>query len=287
MGCVVTHFLLALWNVRRLRLKTWYAPAKLNLFLHVVGRLDNGYHELQTVYQFIDWKDKLEFTVTNDGLVRRPCEVFGIPEETCLTVKAARALRGRCPGAEGVEIQLNKHIPAGSGLGGGSSDAAITLIALNELWGLDLSDDELAEIGAEVGADIPVFVYGKNAWAEGKGEILSDISLPECIYLVVVPTVEVSTRHVFREIRSSPCRERITVQDFHGGRVCNDLEQAACQLYPEVRRILDWLGQYGPARMTGSGGAVFLETESGRQAQDILEKLPSGCQGRICVGTGV
>ena len=264
----------------------WYAPAKLNLFLHIVGRLDNGYHELQTVYQFIDWKDELEFTVTLDGRIRRPCEVVGISEEKCLTVKAARALRDRHQGIEGVDIQLKKHIPVGSGLGGGSSDAAVTLIALNKLWDLNLSDDEVAEIGAQVGADVPVFVYGRNAWAEGKGEILSDISLSENLYLVVVPSVEVSTRRVFQECRLSPYRTRVTVQDFYDGSVCNDLEQTACRLYPKVSNALKWLGRYGPARMTGSGGAVFLQIESEQQAQKILQELPPGCQGKVCLASG-
>ena len=267
-------------------MSTWYAPAKLNLFLHVVGRLDNGFHELQTIYQFIDWEDELDFTATCDGQIRRPCDVTGIPEEKCLTVKAARALRDRYPGIEGVDIQLRKHIPVGSGLGGGSSDAAITLIALNKLWGLNLSADELADIGVQVGADIPVFVYGKNAWAEGKGEILSDISLPEQLYLVVVPSVDVSTRRVFQECRLSPYRDRITEQEFHDCDVCNDLEQTACRLYPEVRNALKWLGRYGPARMTGSGGAVFLQIESEQQAQKILQELPPGCQGKVCLASG-
>ncbi len=267
-------------------MKIWHAPAKLNLFLHVVGRLDNGYHQLQTVYQFIDWKDELEFEVTHNGQIRRPIEVKGIPEEQCLTVKAARALRDLIPGTEGVSIRLKKNIPVGSGLGGGSSDAATTLIALNELWNLGLSYDELAEIGAAVGADIPVFVYGKNAWAEGTGEILSQISLSERRYLVAVPSVEVSTRRVFQECDLSPYRDRISLQDFYDGAVCNDLEPTACRLYPEVRLALEWLNQYGEARMTGSGGAIYMEVKVEKHAKQILQQQPPGYRCRICVATG-
>ncbi len=267
-------------------MKIWHAPAKLNLFLHVVGRLENGYHQLQTVYQFIDWKDELAFEATPNGRIRRPSDVQSIPEEQCLTLKAARALRDLFPGTEGVDIRLKKNIPVGSGLGGGSSDAATTLIALNDLWNLELSDDELAEIGAEVGADIPVFVHGKNAWAEGKGEILSEISLSERRYLVAVPSVEVSTRRVFQECKLSPYRERISLQDFYDGAVCNDLEHTACRLYPEVRLALEWLSQYGEARMTGSGGAVFVELKTGNHTEEFLQRQPPGYRCRICVGIG-
>ncbi len=267
-------------------MKIWHAPAKLNLFLHVVGCLENGYHQLQTVYQFIDWKDELAFEVTRDGRISRPFEVTGIPEDQCLTVKAARVLRDQFPGTEGVNIRLEKTIPVGSGLGGGSSDAATTLTALNNLWNLELSDDELAEIGASVGADVPVFIHGKNAWAEGKGEILSEISLSERLYLVAVPSVEVSTRRVFQECGLSLYRDRISMQDFYDGAVCNDLEQTACRLYPEVRLALEWLNQYGEARMTGSGGAVFVEVKSKKQTEKILQQQPPGYRCRICVGIG-
>ncbi|MDE0310394.1 MAG: 4-(cytidine 5'-diphospho)-2-C-methyl-D-erythritol kinase [Acidiferrobacterales bacterium] len=267
-------------------MKIWHAPAKLNLFLHVVGRLENGYHQLQTVYQLIDWKDELEFEVSPDGRIRRPSEVPGIAEEQCLTVKAACALRDRFPGTEGVDIRLKKNIPAGSGLGGGSSDAATTLIALNSLWKLDLSAAELAEVGADVGADVPVFIHGTNAWAQGIGEHLSGISLSEQLYLVVVPPVEVSTRRVFSQCDLSPYRDRISMQDFYDGAVCNDLEQTACRLYPEVRLALEWLGQHGEAKMTGSGGAVFAAVKSEEQAEELVRSRPSGYRCRFCVGMG-
>ena len=264
----------------------WKAPAKLNLFLHVVGRLENGYHQLQTVYQLIDWSDQLQFNVNPDGRISRTNEIEGIPQTECLTVKAARALRERCPGSDGVDIQLRKHVPVGSGLGGGSSDAGTTLVALNRLWNLWLSDDELAQVGAQVGADVPVFVYGRNAWGEGIGEKLSDINLTECPYLVVVPPVEVVTRRIFESIGPSSFRKEVTFQDFIDGNVSNDLEPATRRLYPEVDSALKWLGRHGPARMTGSGGAVFLPLEENRQAEEILKQLPTGYQGRICIGAG-
>ena len=264
----------------------WYAPAKLNLFLHVVGQFDDGYHDLQTVYQLIDWQDELEFTVTQDGRVQRPIEVDSVPEDQCLTVKAARALRERCPGTEGVDIDLRKSIPIGSGLGGGSSDAATTLVALNTLWKLNLSNEELADIGAKIGADIPVFIFGKNAWAEGRGEKLLGISLPRTTFYVVVPEVPVSTGRVFQEGNFTPFRARITASDFFEGNVGNDLEQTARKLYPEVEFALNWLGKFGSPRISGSGGAVFLPIETAEAARPIAQQLPCGYQGRVCMGVG-
>ena len=264
----------------------WYAPAKLNLFLHVVGQLDDGYHDLQTVYQLIDWQDELEFKVTQNGRIRRPVEVDDIPEEQCLTVRAACALRERYPGDAGVDIVLRKSIPIGSGLGGGSSDAATTLVALNTLWSLNLSNEELADIGAKVGADVSVFIFGKNAWAEGRGEKLSNISLPRTTFYIVVPEVPVSTSRVFQEGNFTPFRARVSKSDFFEGNVGNDLEQTACKLYPEVEFALNWLSKFGSPRMSGSGGAVFLPIETAEATIPIAQQLPCGYQGRVCMGVG-
>ena len=265
---------------------TWLAPAKLNLFLHVVNRFDDGYHELQTVYQLIDWNDELRFDITSDGHIRRISSIEKIPETEDLTVRAALALRNQNPGTQGVNIHLKKNIPIGGGLGGGSSNAATTLTALNELWNLNLSIEKLAEIGITLGADIPVFLNGKNAWAEGRGEILSDIEIPQRLYLVVAPPVEVSTKIVFQNCQFASFRPKITIEDFFKETTGNDLEETACEFYPEVKSLLQWLRSLGPARMTGSGGAVFLQIQSVQQGEEILAKLPPTCRGRICTGEG-
>ncbi len=264
----------------------WQACAKINLFLHVVKRLDCGYHELQTVYQLIDWCDELEFNGTSDGSIVRVVPIEGIAESDDLTVRAARLLRDRFPGPRGVNISVRKHVPVGAGLGGGSSCAATTLIALNSLWNLDLDVDTLAAIGAQIGADVPVFVRGRNAWAEGLGEILSDISLNEQLYLVVYPGVAVSTARVFREFNASGCRTKVSAEDFSLGALGNDLEAVTCRLYPEVQALIDWLRPHGAARMTGSGSSVFMSLESRQSGEALLARLPQGWVGRIALGQG-
>ncbi len=261
-------------------MKYWPAPAKLNLFLHVVGRRDDGYHLLQTVFQFLDLQDELTFTPTTDGRVTLATPLPNVPPEHDLTVRAATLLKARAGANAGVEIAVRKRLPVGGGLGGGSSDGATTLLALNTLWGLDLTLDELAELGLRLGADVPVFVRGHAAWAEGVGEQLTPVE-PACPwYLVLVPPVHVPTAAVFKAYAEA--RERqltryspaIRIRDFHAGAGRNDLEPLVRKLYPPVDAALTWLGGFGNARMTGSGACVFLPVESAEAGAHLLAQAP-------------
>ncbi len=263
---------------------TRLAPAKINLFLHVTGRFDDGYHELQTAYHLIDWCDEIEFELTSDGSIGRGRDIEGVEEANDITVLAARKLRSRFPGSEGVMIRCNKHIPIGAGLGGGSSDGATTLLALNELWELGAELGQLAEIGLELGADVPVFIFGKNAWAEGRGEILSGVSVNEQLYLVVYPGFSVSTARVFEAFHGVPYTEKIDNEQFSTGDTVNDLEAITCTLYPEVRTLIDFLKQWGLTRMTGSGSAAFMPIQSREFGESIIAELPAAWIGRVCLG---
>jgi 4-diphosphocytidyl-2-C-methyl-D-erythritol kinase len=262
----------------------WPAPAKLNLFLHVTGRRPDGYHTLQTVFQFLGYCDLLEFEVTAEPAIRRLEPVPGIPEDADLVVRAARRLQGFTDCPQGAAIRLHKRIPLGGGLGGGSSDAATTLVALNHLWQLGLDTRTLAELGLELGADVPVFVRGHAAWAEGVGEDLEPIELDEPWYLVVVPPAAVSTAKVFADPQLTRQSRPITIRDFRAGGVRNDLEPVVRRLYPEVGAALDWLGRFAPARMTGSGACVFARLAGQREGGAILEQLPAGYDGFVARG---
>ena len=263
---------------------TRLAPAKINLFLHVTGRFDDGYHELQTAYHLIDWCDEIEFELTSDGTISRGRAIEGVEEANDITVIAARKLRSRFPGSQGVIIRCKKHIPIGAGLGGGSSDAATTLLALNELWDLETELNQLAEIGLELGADVPVFIFGKNAWAEGKGEILSSVSISKQLYLVVFPGFSVSTARIFEAFHGTSYTEKIAYEPFFTGNMVNDLEEITCTLYPEVRTLIDFLKNWGLTRMTGSGSAAFIPIQSRELGESIIAELPTTWVGRVCLG---
>lgn len=254
-------------------MNVWPAPAKLNLFLHVTGRRADGYHTLQTVFQFLDYCDELRFTLRADGRISRSDPVPGVPEEADLCVRAARALQQAADIATGADIALHKRIPIGGGLGGGSSDAATTLLALNELWGLRWSLADLAALGLGLGTDVPVFVHGHAAWAEGVGERLVPVDPAEVWYVVAVPPVHVSTAAVFADPELTRHSPAITIRDFHAGRVRNDLAPVVRRRYPEVDTALNWLGQFGDARMTGSGGCVFLTVADLGAGERVLEAL--------------
>ena len=255
---------------------TCLAPAKLNLFLHVVGRRADGYHELQTVFQFLDYGDRLTFTPTQDGLVRRGTPLPGVDEAEDLTLRAAHLLRDETGSDHGCTIQLEKRIPVGGGLGGGSSDAATTLLALNRLWGLGLPPDRLAQLGLKLGADVPVFVHGKAAWAEGVGEKLTPITLPEPWYLVVTPLCLVSTRALFSAPELRRNTPPIQPADFLAGRAGNDFEPVARARFPEVGAALDWLRTVaGPgAALSGSGASVFAAFASAADAETVARRIP-------------
>jgi 4-diphosphocytidyl-2-C-methyl-D-erythritol kinase len=266
----------------------WPAPAKLNLFLHILGRRPDGYHELQTCFQFIDLCDEVRIEVRADGQIRRAVEIPGLPAEADLCIRAARALQSASGATLGADISLAKKIPVGGGLGGGSSDAATCLIALNHLWGVHWSREKLAAIGLKLGADVPVFVHGRVAWAEGVGERLTPLYPPlaptEANYLILKPNVFVSTAAVFQDPELTRNSAPITIHGFlaSGGR--NDCLGVVRRRYPEVAHALDWLSVFGSARLTGTGACVFLACENEDLAQEIMRKVPPEFEGFLARG---
>jgi 4-diphosphocytidyl-2-C-methyl-D-erythritol kinase len=254
----------------------WLAPAKLNLMLRVVGRRADGYHLLQTVFQFIDRCDRLYFEPRADGEVMRRRGAPGVLPEQDLVVRAARALQARTGCADGVTIDVHKVLPMGGGLGGGSSNAATTLLALNRLWDLGLDIDTLAEIGLTLGADVPVFVRGHAAWAEGVGERLSAVELPEPWYVVLTPPVSVATATVFSDPELTRNSRSVTMADFLDGAVENDCLDVVLARYPAVADAFDWLGRHaGAARLTGTGGCVFAVCSGEQDAKRIASSAPA------------
>jgi 4-diphosphocytidyl-2-C-methyl-D-erythritol kinase len=262
----------------------WPAPAKLNLFLHITGRRADGYHELQTIFQFLTIGDWLYFDLQPAGGIRLAGCPAGVPETGDLTVRAARLLRETAGSSAGVTIYNDKRLPVGGGLGGGSSDAATTLVVLNRLWRLGLDTDTLASLGLVLGADVPVFVRGQAAWAEGVGEILTPVTPPEAWFLVVVPPVSVSTADIFSDVELTRDTPRMKITDLLAGGGRNDCEAVVCRRYPEVAAALDWLSAFSPARMTGTGGCVFAVFESEAQAQAVAEQLPANLSGFVARG---
>jgi 4-diphosphocytidyl-2-C-methyl-D-erythritol kinase len=262
----------------------WPAPAKLNLFLHITGRRADGYHELQTIFQFLTIGDWLYFDLQPAGGIRLAGCPAGVPETGDLTVRAARLLRETAGSSAGVTIYNDKRLPVGGGLGGGSSDAATTLVVLNRLWRLGLDTDTLASLGLVLGADVPVFVRGQAAWAEGVGEILTPVTPPEAWFLVVVPPVSVSTADIFSDVELTRDTPRMKIPDLLACGGWNDCEAVVCRRYPEVAAALDWLSAFSPARMTGTGGCVFAVFESEAQAQAVAEQLPANLSGFVARG---
>lgn len=255
------------------------APAKLNLFLHVTGRRADGLHLLQTLFRFIDLNDTLHFCLRADGVVHRINKIEGVPEEQDLCVRAAQLLKKDTGCLLGVDIELEKRIPMGGGLGGGSSDAATTLIALNRLWSLGLSRERLMFLGLQLGADVPVFVFGENAFAEGVGEKLQAYSLPEAWYVVLFPPVHVPTAKIFSHSELTRDSVSIIIRALSLQQCRNDLQSVVCSLYPEVASYLEELGKHGKAMMTGSGACVFAEFETKSAAEAVLQKLPKEMRG--------
>ena len=257
----------------------WPAPAKLNLFLHIVGRRDDGYHQLQTIFQLLDWGDDISLRLRGDGVIARSGDTSSIPAHDDLCVRAAVALKQRSGTLLGADIELRKAIPIGAGLGGGSSDAATVLVGLNEIWATGLGVDELAELGASLGADVAVFVRGHTAWAEGIGERLTALALPQRDYVIVDPRVAVSTSLLFQApelTRNSPPTTISGYLSGSGSGAVNAFEPVARARYLQVAAALDWLGQFGVASLTGSGGCVFVEVESAQRGDEILGQCPPG-----------
>jgi 4-diphosphocytidyl-2-C-methyl-D-erythritol kinase len=278
-------------NAERQLESEWPAPAKLNLFLHVTGRRADGYHELQTVFQVIDLCDTIAIRITDDGRIERPAGPAGVDPDSDLTVRAARSLQAATGTRAGASLRIVKRIPLGGGLGGGSSDAATVLVALNHLWRCGLSIDELARLGLALGADVPVFIRGSSAWAEGVGERLIPVELPERWYVVIHPGVAVPTRDVFQSpelTRNSPV---ITIRAFFeagwyaGTR--NDCEPVVRARYAEVADALSWLGNFAPARLTGTGSCIFASFASAIDAERVAARVPDRWRAFVARGLNV
>ncbi|MFO1386910.1 MAG: 4-(cytidine 5'-diphospho)-2-C-methyl-D-erythritol kinase [Chitinivorax sp.] len=260
------------------------APAKLNLFLHVTGRRADGYHLLQTVFRFIDFADTLHFSLRTDAEVRHLNPLPGVLAENDLTVRAARLLQAETGCRLGVDIRIDKRLPMGGGLGGGSSDAATTLIALNRLWQLGLGRERLQQLGLSLGADVPVFVFGRNAFAEGVGEALAPINLSSPWYVVLMPQVEVPTAKIFAAEALTRNTLPIRMAAFPDVLTRNDLQPVVCEMFSQVQKAIEWLSQFAEAKMTGSGACVFAEFDSQQSAQSVLESAPAEFKGVVARG---
>ncbi len=268
--------------------QAFLAPAKVNLFLHITGRRADGYHTLQSVFQLLDFYDTLHIKTTQTAEIKRVNDISGVPANQCLCALAASALQQYTGCQLGVEYMIDKRIPMGGGLGGGSSDAATTLLALNQLWQLNLSRDELMQIGLKLGADVPVFIFGQNAWAEGVGEQLTAIDLAPSHYVVLTPQVHVSTAQIFANSALTRDTKPLKIADFsrgmHSSLFKNNLEAVVCKEYPAVASTLEWLKPYGEARMSGSGASVFVAVNSKQKADELLAKKPENTTGFVAKG---
>lgn len=264
---------------------TWPAPAKLNLFLHVVGRRADGYHLLQTVFRFIDRADQLRFSRRDDQQIILNTPIPGVSPENDLTVRAARLLQDATGCRHGANIALQKNLPMGGGLGGGSSDAATVMLALNHLWQTGLARSELEKLGLTLGADVPVFIHGRNTFAEGIGEAFTDVDLPAATYLILHPAVNVPTATIFGAPELKRDSARISPTEWRHGQGHNDLEPVACTRFPEVAEHLAWLRAHAPqAMMTGSGACVFAGFPNQARADAVFQQLPDAMSGWLADG---
>ncbi len=262
----------------------WPAPAKLNLLLNITGRRPDGYHELQTVFQFIDFSDELSFTLNDQGRLSRSYDIPGVDAEQDLILRAARLLQQHTGCRQGATIGLVKRLPMGGGLGGGSSDAATVLVALNSLWGMNLSVSELCRLGLSLGADVPVFVHGQATWAEGVGERFTPLVLPEPWYVVLIPDAQVATGKIFSSPELTRNAPPLKIRDFLEGQGFNLCEPVVRRLYPAVDQAMRWLERFRPARLTGTGACVFAAVASAREGQEIVRQLPAAWRGLVARG---
>ena len=272
--------------------QTFLAPAKINLFLHITGQRADGYHTLQSVFQLLDFYDTIHLKPTQSGKIKRVNDITNVPASQDLCVRAAIALQQATGCKQGVDIAVEKRIPMGGGLGGGSSDAATVLIALNHLWGTLLSREQLMQIGLKLGADVPVFIFGQNAWAEGVGEQLTAIDLQPSYYVVLTPAVHVSTGDIFANSALTKDTKPLKIADFSRDTNLdlstkvfkNDLEAVVCKEFPAVASTLKWLSQYGKAKMSGSGASVFVAVNSQQKADELLSQKPDYTTGFVAKG---
>lgn len=262
----------------------WPSPAKLNLFLHILGRYDNGYHKLQSLFQMLDYGDKLAFDINHTGTIAMSTPLKGVKDEDNLIIRAAKLLAAKTKTKLGAHISLEKCLPMGGGIGGGSSNAATTLVALNALWGTRLSVHQLADIGLQLGADVPIFVRGETAFAEGVGEQITPAPQPEQWFLVANPNVHISTGEIFTEQELTRNTPSIDWADYKFEETRNDCQQLVVNRYPEVAKLLQWLVHYAPSRMTGTGACVFAPFSDESLANDVQGKLPSSWQSFVAKG---
>jgi 4-diphosphocytidyl-2-C-methyl-D-erythritol kinase len=269
----------------------WPSPAKLNLFLHINGRYENGYHQLQSLFQLLDLADELAFEVNNSGLITLAEPLIGVEHQDNLIVRAANKLKQliACPTKQdlGCHIHIKKRLPMGGGIGGGSSNAATTLLVLNKLWDLDIEIPQLSQIGLQLGADVPIFIQGKTAFAEGVGEKLLGVSLPHSSYLLIFPDCHVSTAQVFAYADLPRETPKIDLNQYQFSTTHNDCQELVCERYPDVANALHWLLEYAPARMTGTGACVFATFEHHQQALDVQKLLPEGTNSAVAKGQNI
>jgi 4-diphosphocytidyl-2-C-methyl-D-erythritol kinase len=280
--------------------QTFLAPAKINLFLHITGRRADGYHTLQSVFELLDFYDTIHIKPNHTGQISRVNVIQNVSESQDLTIRAAIALQKATACQQGADIHVVKHIPIGGGLGGGSSDAATVLLALNHLWNLHLPREQLMKIGLTLGADVPVFIFGQTAWAEGIGELLSPVDPPQQItnnkkepyYVVLTPNIQVSTMQIFANPRLTRDTKPLKITDFsstafnhlNNKRFKNDLEESVCELFPAIASTLKWLNQFGEAKMSGSGASVFVKVNSKQIADELFANKPANTTGFIAKG---
>jgi len=265
------------------------APAKLNLFLHITGRREDGYHWLQTAFQLLDYSDVITLELRNDGVIKRVKGLEHVPEESDLCIRAAKLLQKETRSTFGVDLSIEKRLPIGGGIGGGSSDAATVLHGLNRLWGYGLKTSHLAKLGLQLGADVPVFVEGYSAWAEGVGESLTPVTLDEKWFIVINPNIFVSTAEIFTDKALTRDNETITIARFlednkKDGGLDNVFEPIVRRMHPEIDKAIDWLSQFTPARLTGTGSCIFASFDKKEQAQQVLSDLPKQWEGFVAKG---
>ncbi|MDZ7925314.1 MAG: 4-(cytidine 5'-diphospho)-2-C-methyl-D-erythritol kinase [Marinagarivorans sp.] len=260
------------------------SPAKLNLFLHINGRRADGYHLLQTVFQLLDYGDELSFVASDTATLTLSPTIEGLPSEQNLIIRAAKLLQHATGCQKGADITLLKRLPMGGGIGGGSSNAATTLVALNHLWQSQLSTEQLADLGAQLGADVPVFVHGHSAWAEGVGERITPLDLPARWYLVIRPNVHISTAEVFAKKKLTRDTPVIKVAAFLGGGGKNDCQDVVLASFPQVKEAIDWLNFFSQARLTGTGSCIFASFESEAKAKEVLALKPAHLEGFVAKG---
>ena len=262
----------------------WLSPAKLNLFLHINNRRPDNYHELQSLFQMLEYGDEMMFDVTQDGHICLTPPLHGVAHDDNLIVKAAKLLQQETDTQLGANIRLHKKLPMGGGIGGGSSNAATTLVVLNHLWQTKLDIDQLTTLGLSLGADVPIFVHGRTAFAEGVGEEITAVNIPEVYYLVTTPDIHVSTSAVFQHPNLPRATPKIQWHDYTFEKTHNDCQELVCELYPNIAKTLQWLLEYAPSRLTGTGASIFSVFEHKEDALETLKKLPDGLNGFVCKG---